>query len=81
MIMQQNPLHANILSRNFTGLAQQLREQDPTTQQEIDSQGYSFKTLAIETLSDGEFDEFCDVMQDYLCEINKISPNSNLGRK
>ncbi len=79
--MQQNLLHENILSKNFIDLALQLRAQDPKTQQELNSEGDSFKTLAIKTLSDGEFDVFCDVMQDYLCEVNKLSPNGSFCRK
>lgn len=80
-IMQQNPLHENILSKNFTDLAIELRAQDPKIQQELNSEGDSFKTLAIKTLSDGEFDVFCDVMQDYLCEVNKINPNGSSCRR
>ena len=68
--MQHTPLHRHILEKNLVALAEDLQSERPEVIEELDNHGDSFKTLAIKTLNEQEFDIFCDILQNYY--ITKI---------
>lgn len=79
--MQQTILHNHILEKNLNALKEALDSEKPEVVEELNSQGHSFKTLAVKTLNPQEFEVFCHILEKYyLNQILKQKPQCLAGR-
>ena len=67
--MYINDLFKAVEQKDFQFLSQALRRVDKSALHEVDAAGHTFKTLAIKTLQNPEFEEFCRILQEYYREV------------
>lgn len=70
--MAKNELFQHVLDKNFVSLSQSLSTLPPEALLEVDEVGNTFKTLAIKTLTNAEFEEFCTIMQHYYESLSPL---------
>ncbi len=72
-----NVLQQNILDKDLDSLEKNLNNCTTQTLVDINHKCESFKTLAIRTLNDSEFERFCKILKNYYAKNNLELPSCN----